>query len=81
MAVLEGERYLVSMLGADVAWVQNVKAGAGRAVLRHGRTEQVRLEELEVEKRAPVLKAYLWEPQTGRGGIHGRPLVRRRERS
>ncbi len=59
MAVLEGERYLVSMLGADVAWVQNVKAGAGRAVLRHGRTEQVRLEELEVEKRAPVLKAYL----------------------
>ena len=53
MAVLEGERYLVSMLGADVAWVQNVKAGAGRAVLRHGRTEQVRLEEFAVESGRP----------------------------
>src|SRR5215468_3211109 len=57
MAVVDGHRYLVSMLGVDVAWVQNVKATAGRAVLRHGRTEQVRLEELPIEKRAPVLKA------------------------
>ena len=59
MAVVEGERYLVSMLGPDVAWVRNVEAAAGRAVLRHGRTEQVRLEELPAERRAPVLKAYL----------------------
>jgi deazaflavin-dependent oxidoreductase (nitroreductase family) len=59
MAVVDSERYLVSMLGADVAWVQNVKAASGRAVLRHGRTEQVRLEELPIEKRARVLKAYL----------------------
>ncbi len=59
MAVVDGERYLVSMLGAEAAWVHNVKAAAGRAVLRHGRTEQVRLEELPVERRAPVLKAYL----------------------
>ena len=59
MAVLDGERYLVSMLGGDVAWVRNVKAAGGRAVLRHGRAEPVRLEELAIEKRAPVLKAYL----------------------
>ena len=59
MAVLDGERYLVSMLGRDVAWVRNVKAAAGHAVLRHGRAERVRLEELAIEKRAPVLKAYL----------------------
>jgi hypothetical protein len=59
MAALDGERYLVSMLGADAAWVRNVRAAAGQAVLRHGRTEQVRLEELAIEKRAPVLKAYL----------------------
>jgi deazaflavin-dependent oxidoreductase (nitroreductase family) len=59
MAVVQGERYLVSMLGADVAWVRNVKAAGGRAILRHGRTEQVRLEELPAEQRAPVLKAYL----------------------
>jgi hypothetical protein len=59
MASVGGERYLVSMLGTEVAWVRNVKAAAGRAVLRHGRTEQVRLEELPPERRAPVLKAYL----------------------
>ncbi len=59
MVVVDRERYLVSNLGPDVAWVRNVKATAGRAVLRHGRTEPVRLEELAIETRAPVLKAYL----------------------
>jgi deazaflavin-dependent oxidoreductase (nitroreductase family) len=59
MAAVEGERYLVSMLGNDVAWVRNVRAAGGHAVLRHGRAEHVRLEELAVERRAPVLKAYL----------------------
>jgi hypothetical protein len=59
MVVLDRERYLVSMLGADVAWVRNVKAAGGHAVLRHGRTEPVRLEELATDKRAPVLRAYL----------------------
>jgi hypothetical protein len=58
MAVVDGERFLVSMLGAEAAWVRNVKAAAGRAVLRHGRTEQVRLEELPLEARGRVLKAY-----------------------
>src|SRR5262245_21404088 len=57
MAVVAGERYLVSMLGADVDWVRNVKAASGRAVLRHGRIEQVRLDEIPIEKRSPVLKA------------------------
>ena len=59
MVVLDGERYLVSMLGERATWVQNVRAAQGHALLRHGRTEQVRLEELAVEKRGPVLKAYL----------------------
>jgi len=59
MTVLDGERFLVSMLGTDAQWVRNVKAAGGHAVLRHGRAEQVRLEELEIEKRAPVLRAYL----------------------
>ena len=58
MAVLDGERYLVSMLGADVAWVRNLRAADGHALLRHGRTERVRLEEIAVEKRGPVLKVY-----------------------
>ena len=59
MAIVEGQRYLVSMLGENVDWVRNVRAADGRAVLRHGRREEVRLEEVPVELRAPVLKAYL----------------------
>jgi hypothetical protein len=34
VAVVDGERYLVSMLGEHVQWVQNVRAAGGRAVLR-----------------------------------------------
>jgi hypothetical protein len=59
MAAIDGERYLVSMLGADAAWVANVKAAGGNALLRHGREERVRLEEIAVAERAPVLKEYL----------------------
>lgn len=59
MAVVEGERYLVSMLGAEVDWVRNVKAAGGNVTLRHGRREEARLEEVSAEQRAPVLKAYL----------------------
>ena len=59
MAVVDGERYLVSMLGSDVAWVRNLRAADGHALLRHGRTERVRLEEIPVEERGPVLKTYL----------------------
>jgi F420H(2)-dependent quinone reductase len=59
MVVVDGERYFVSMLGADVAWVRNLRAADGHALLRHGRTERVRLEEMAVEQRGRVLKAYL----------------------
>ncbi len=59
MVVVGGERYLVSMLGQDANWVRNVRAAGGDATLRHGRREEVRLEELVVDRRAPVLKAYL----------------------
>jgi len=59
MAVVGGERYLVSMLGQNANWVRNVRAAGGDAVLRHGRREEVRLEEVAVDRRAPVLKTYL----------------------
>jgi hypothetical protein len=55
----EGERYLVSMLGANVNWVRNLKAADGRAVLRHGRRESVHLQEVEPGYRAPILRRYL----------------------
>jgi deazaflavin-dependent oxidoreductase (nitroreductase family) len=59
LIVVDGQRYLVSMLGEHVHWVQNVRAARGRAVIRSGRREQVHLEEVGVDQRAPILKAYL----------------------
>ncbi len=59
MVVVGSERYLVSMLGEDVNWVRNVRAAGGDATLRHGRREEVCLEELAIDRRAPVLKTYL----------------------
>jgi deazaflavin-dependent oxidoreductase (nitroreductase family) len=53
------ERYLVSMLGERSSWVANVRAAAGRAVLRHGGRESILLEEVPVGERAPILKRYL----------------------
>jgi hypothetical protein len=54
-----GERYLVAMLGKDANWVHNVRADAGRAVLRHGHHQSVRLEEVDPSRRAPILQRYL----------------------
>lgn len=59
MAVVGGQRYLVSMLGDDAQWVRNVRAAGGRAILRSGGREEVRLEEVPAGQRAPILKAYL----------------------
>lgn len=59
VATVSGERYLVSMLGEHVNWVQNVRAAGGRAVLRSGGREQVHLQEVAAAQRAPILRAYL----------------------
>jgi hypothetical protein len=59
MVIIEGVRYLVSMLGPEMDWVRNVKAAGGHVTLRHGRREEARLEEVAADRRAPVLKAYL----------------------
>ncbi|MBX3062870.1 MAG: nitroreductase family deazaflavin-dependent oxidoreductase [Anaerolineae bacterium] len=59
IAIVDGQRYLVSMLGENVQWVRNVRAANGRAALRSGRLEQIRLEEVAVEQRARILKTYL----------------------
>ena len=59
VTVVNGERYLVSMLGENVQWVRNVRAAGGRVVFhKHGR-EEVHLEEVPADQRAPILKAYL----------------------
>ena len=59
MAIVDGQRYLVSMLGDNVQWVHNVRAASGRAVLRSGGREEIQLEEVPADERAPILKAYL----------------------
>jgi hypothetical protein len=55
----QGQRHLVSMLGQGANWVANVRAAGNAAVLRHGRSEQVRLVEVAAERRAPILRRFL----------------------
>src|SRR5918993_6053019 len=59
MVVVDGERYLVAMLGEDTNWVRNVRVAGGEVALCRGRREEVRLEEVAPDRRAPVLNAYL----------------------
>ncbi|MBK8022789.1 MAG: nitroreductase family deazaflavin-dependent oxidoreductase [Chloroflexi bacterium] len=59
VALVDGQRYLVSMLGEDVQWVLNVRAAQGKAFIRAGRRTEVRLEEVPAAQRPPILKAYL----------------------
>ena len=64
---LDGQRYLVSLLGEESDWVHNVRAAEGRAVLRRGRRRRVLLEELPIADRAAILKA--WLGRTGGSSI------------
>lgn len=59
IATVDGQRYLVSMLGPDTTWVKNVLADEGKAALRHGKRERIRLVELPAEERAPILQEYV----------------------
>ena len=57
MAGHQGQQYLVSMLG-ECEWVKNVRA-QGEAYLISGQRRKVRLEEVPVEDRAPIIKEYI----------------------
>jgi len=73
MADWQGQWYLVSMLGEQCNWVQNVRAAGGKAIL-HGRRSLVcRLVEVPVEERAPILKRYLRKVAGGRPHIQVDP--------
>jgi len=54
----DGQRYLVAPRG-NTEWVRNVKAAGGQVVLKRRKSEQVRLQEVPVEQRAPIIEAYL----------------------
>jgi len=59
VAVVDGQRYLVSMLGEHAQWVGNVRAAGGRAILCSGSREEISLEEVPASQRASILKTYL----------------------
>jgi hypothetical protein len=61
-----GERYLVSMLGNESEWVRNVRAAAGAAYTKRGRRFPVMLVEIPPEQRAPILKAWSQQANSGR---------------
>jgi deazaflavin-dependent oxidoreductase (nitroreductase family) len=54
----DGQRYLVAPRG-NTEWVRNVQAAGGEAVIKRRKAEKVRLEEIPLEQRAPIIKAYL----------------------
>ena len=74
MADLDGQWYLVPMLGGRCNWVQNVRASGGRATLRRRRAVACRLVEVPVAERAPIIKRYLQKVPGGRPHI---PVDRR----
>ncbi len=69
IAHLDGQRYLVSMLGDHVQWVENVRAAGGKAALRSGQLENVLLEDVPVEQRARIIKVYLQRAPGARAHI------------
>jgi hypothetical protein len=75
LAFFDGDRYLVSMLGDDCHWVRNVRAAHGLAALRRRRVTPVRLIEVPVGERAPIIKSYLRQVPGARPHI---PVDRRR---
>ena len=74
----DGQRYLVSMLGDGSEWVRNVRAAGGMAFVKRGRSRPVRLTEVPVRERGPILKAYCQVATSGRQHFplsHNAPLA------
>jgi hypothetical protein len=57
IAKYAGAEYLVSMLG-ECEWVRNARAQGPAWIISRKRRE-VRLEEVPVDRRAPIIKEYL----------------------
>lgn len=72
VATYLGDRYLVSMLGAGSQWVRNARANGGKAIVKRGTTQPVRLVEIPPHERAPILKAWV---QVATSGRHHLPVA------
>jgi hypothetical protein len=66
IARVDGEGYLVSMLGEGSDWVKNVDAAHGDAVLRQGRRRPVKLVRVPTPDRARILREYARVATSGR---------------
>jgi len=66
ITVVDGKRYLVSMLGPGSDWVLNVEAADGKAAIRQGRRRRVHLAPVPPEQRAPILREYVGIAPNGR---------------
>jgi len=55
---VDGQKYLVAARG-ETEWVRNARAAGGEAVIRHGKRTRIRLEEIPVSERGPIIQAYL----------------------
>jgi deazaflavin-dependent oxidoreductase (nitroreductase family) len=79
----EGRRYFVSMLGPRSDWLRNLAAAGGRAVSRRGERRPVRLEELPVGERAPIIQAWYrrtWQSTRHHVGLDPRAPIEEFER-
>ena len=65
LATVDGGRYIVAAF-PGAAWVANVRAAGKGTLSRGGRSETVRLVEIPVDAREPVLRAFL---EQVRGGV------------
>ena len=68
LLTVDGVRYLVAPRG-ETQWVRNIRADAGRGVLRLGRhAEEFRATEVADDDKTPILRAYLqeWAWEVGR---------------
>jgi hypothetical protein len=66
IATVEGNRYLVSMLGEGSDWVRNVEAAHGAAVIREGSRRAVHLVAVPPSERGPILREYVRVATSGR---------------
>jgi hypothetical protein len=73
MADLDGQWFLVPMLGGGCNWVQNVRAAHGRVTIRHAGATPCTLTEIPISERPPVLKRYLQKVPGARPHIPVRP--------
>jgi deazaflavin-dependent oxidoreductase (nitroreductase family) len=58
LVVVDGQRWLVSPYG-ERAWVKNARAAGSVELTRARKTERVRIEKVDAQTAAPVLREYL----------------------